>query len=1004
MMKSRYSLALPGELVLVKSNPVESFPKRFQFMMSKRRCVLSVAQSTLPISLPVLAFLLSLGFAGSPSHAVDQTLTDATAAAMPSGQVLASADFGATADEVKQRLSSGTFDQRQQAMFDMWRGRLANREAIAQTAGDADPEVSARAQWILERWRRGILPDTPPELARQLESLSLWESLQKLLDRGMFAGALIAIDEARRTNDQPTLARAATFMQRGFPFYIRIASDQNQIDLFADVVDRLATTPDMVVCRNQVWAFLGREIGTTGGGKAVEPAAANAGGPPEDRPNVGSDGVARGDRERIEVIALAAANRLDEAAVAASSAQDQELLRVCQLLQGDWTRLGQMQAELARKQPQFSDDADRHWAYALVAASRSGDDALRAEAVQALSFRETDSERDARRDAYVRLRWQVLAMHGEIDSAVAIVSPSQPLVAAEMLAQAGRLYEALEMAGVQPDAIDQSIQPLVDAALAASRRWGAPQLDNAPEPVQRLVAVARLLYQAGRRDLAFELYSRGAAAPPPEDLGEFPVARAYVLQSMLRISRPDWIAEILNQGPESAVVGTGRNYLAHLFEVETETVDSLAVSLGTVLKLTDKPLAEAVYTFLAGEVPERFDTKTDYQRLFDALNGQTSVQRSAVQEQLFRNRVSQRITLDFVKIFEAHGQFELAVRAMVENIARGDMEALLLYAEKELKSGRNASARDLFRTAWQRLEDARQNASRLNRAQDDVSLAMRAILGEAVSAGRLGDNESADSLWRLIDLMTCTPSAKTRNTFGETLMDQGYVERAEAIYRTLMPWVAFGSDEGVQFQSVARNFSRALGERDESFASDVFDLAIAGTIESTFYYPAGYVLFPTLVHRMKVNAAIDSKDEARINRQIDALLRLSPMDIDFSENAIKKMRAAGMDDLARQTIERVYAAGSQHMAQFPLDIVTGNNLAWVMALSDYRLEDALELSRQTVYFTPDSTVYRDTLAEILFRLGRVDQAIAIQQACLLDEPSEWHLHEQLQRFRGEAEK
>ncbi|HBJ38261.1 MAG TPA: hypothetical protein DDZ51_26610 [Planctomycetaceae bacterium] len=943
-----------------------------------------------------LAFFVSCELA-PVAFAVDQPEIAAGAATMQTGNDLTPGALAQIGDEVKRRLSSGTFDQRQQAMFEMWRTRLASRQAIAAATADSDPEVSTRAQWILDRWRRGILPDTPVDLARQLESLSLSESLQRLLDKGMFEGALVAIDEAKRTGDQATLTRVASSLQRGFPFYIRLANEADQIELFADLIDRMAITSDLIVSRNQLWAMIGKGdvsnvIGPTQGDGAGQ----------GDVTGQGLD--ARIDNQRLKVIALAVANRLDDATAVAVKAEDQELLRVCHLLQGDWAELAKTQAELARGVAASSDEADRHWAYVLVSASRSGDDALRSEAIKNLSFRESDADRDSREDAYIRLRWQVLAMHGEIDAAVAIVKPSQPLIAAELLSQSGRLTEAFAIAGVKPDQLDQSIAPLVEQAHLAAQTWSTPQLDNAPEPLQRLVAVARLLYQCGRRDLALELYSRGAALPSSEAYAEWPIARAYILQSILRINRPDWLAKVLNQGPESAITGTGRSYFAHVFEVETETVDSLTMGLGFILKLNDKSLADAVFDFLSGEVPERFNPKTDYQRLFDTLSGHAPVQRQSTLDQRFRNRMPQRITLDFIKIFESHGQFDLAVRAMLENISIGNNEALLTYAETELKAGRPASAREIFASVWRRLEEARQSPSRLNRAEEDLNLAMRAILGEAVSAGRMGDGEEADSLWRLIDRMTCTPSAKMRNAFGETLMDQGFDERAEAIYRTLMPWVAFGSDEGVQFQAVARNFSRALGQRHEKLASEVFDLAIAGTIESTFFYPAGYVLFPTLVHRMKVNAAIAQGDQEEINRQIEALLRLSPMDIDFGENAIKKMRAAGMDDLAQQTITRIYDAGSKYMQQFPLDIVTGNNLAWVMALSDHRLEEALALSKQTVYFAPDSTVYRDTLAEILFRLDRVDDAIAIEQACLLDEPGEWHVHEQLQRFRGETAK
>jgi len=933
--------------------------------------------------------------------AVDQSDSAAASEAMPTVQEVTPSDLASMGDEVKRQLSSGTFDQRQKAMFEMWRARLAHRDAIAAAAADTDPEVSTRAQWILDRWRRGILPETPLDLARQLEAMSHWESLQRLLDKGMFAGALIAIDEAKRTGDQATLGRVAALVQRGFPFYIRLADGLGQMDLFAELVDRMAITSDMIVCRNQLWSLIGKgdvlaAIGPVGSSGPVD----DHGGDQRDKGF--HPAFAETDRQRMAVIALAAANRLADATAVAAKSDDPELLRVCHLLQGDWTALATVQAELARGQAAASDEADRHWAYVLVAASRSGDDALRSQAIQALSVRDSDKDHDSREDAYLRLRWQVLAMHGEIDAAVAIVAPSQPLIAAELLSQSGRLSAAMEIAGVKPEDVDQSISKLADEAHAAALLWRS-DLENAPEPLQRLAAVARLLYQGGRRDVAFELYSRGASLPSPDAFAGFPIARAYILQSLLRINRPDWLAQVLNQGEDSALAGTGRNYLAHVFEVDSETIDSLTIGLGVLLKLNDKPLANAVFDFLSGEAPAGFNPQTDYQRLFDTLSGQAVVQRPAALDQRFRNRMPQRITLAFAKLLESHGQFDLARQAMLENVAMGDIEALLQYAETESKSGRNASAREIFRSVWQRLEAARLRPSRLNRAEEDMGLAMRAILGEAVSAGRMGDVQDAESLWRLIDLMTCTPSAKMRNSFGETLLEQRFDERAEVIYRTLMPWVAFGSDEGVQFQSVARNFSRALGERHETLASEVFDLAIAGTIESTFFYPAGYVLFPTLVHRMKVNAAIARGDQAEIDRQIEALLRLSPMDIDFAENAIKKMRAAGMDSLAEQTIARIYDAGRQYTEQFPLDIVTANNLAWVMALSDYRLEDALALSKRTVYFAPDSTVYRDTLAEILFRLGRVDEAIAIEQACLLDQPGEWHTHEQLRRFRGEQE-
>jgi len=930
------------------------------------------------------------------------------AAAISAGEMPAVADVGQASEGVRLLLSGGTFDQRQRAMYELWRERAVNREAVAQATRDADPEVATRAQWILDRWRRGILPETPLELARQLEAMSHTDSLQRLLDRGMFSGALIAVDEAMQTGDEATLSRVSTVVQRGFPFYIRSADSLDQMDNFAMLVARLAVTPEMIVCRNQMWRLLG---------KGDAPAFVDSGlkapdgddTQPEQQPVLEVESntpplVAAIDRERVEVIALASANRLDEAIERAKRASDPELLRVCQLLRGDWAELATTQAALAREHQLDTEVSDRHWAYVLVAAARSGDAALRAEAIEKLSLRPSDALDEAADDPFVRLRWQVLALHGEVDAAVEILSSTQPLTAAELLAQSGSLLEAMKLAGLDPDDIDGSLGKFVEEAQAASSTWNSPRITDVPEPLERLITIARLLYQGGRRDASFDLFSRAALAPPMPELSNVPMARAFVLQSLLRLSRPEWLAKILNQEAESSLSGTGRHYLARAFDVQPETIDALTIGISQVIKVGETELPVAIYDFLAGETPEGFKSPEDYQRLFELLTGQETLKSRQTPDQPFRlrTRPAVRINLEIAKLFQSHGQLDLAKRCLVELAAMGDTDAMLEYAEAELTEGRVQSARTVFETVWGLIDTVRQNESRLNRAEDDAKAAMRAILGEAVAAGRLGDVDAANELWRLIDLMACSPSAKLRNAFGDLLIDQGYDERAEAIYRILGPWIAFGSDEGVEFYSVARNFSRALGDRNPSLAADVFDLAIAGTIESTVFYPAAYISLPAFVSRMKVNAAIAQGDETAIRNQVDEVLRMSPMDIDFGEKAIKKIRDAGLERLADETIERIYVKGKQYMEQFPLDIVTANNLAWIMALSEHRLEEALSFSQRAVYLAPDSTVYRDTLAEVLFRLRRIDEAIAMEEACLIDEPGEWHTHEQLRRFRAAA--
>lgn len=879
------------------------------------------------------------------------------------------------------RLGSGTFDQRQRAMWELWRDR-DQREAIAAAVRDPDPEVSRRAQWVLDRWRRGILAETPAELARQLESVSHADSLQRLLDLGLFSGARVAIEEAIEAGDQATLGRAQAVIERAFVFYIRSADERGQLQDFAELVDRLATTPEMIVCRQQLWQRLGAERSAH---LDSSPHAAAA--------------LAPLDQQRIGVILLAVDNRFAEALELARTADDPELLRVCQLLHGDWQGLAQAQLAAAAEVAEGTPDSDRHWAYVLVAAARGGDEELRQRAVAALSQRATDAEPAAADDPFVRLRWQVLAMHGEIDAAVEILAEAQPLVAAELLAQAGRLSDAMALVGFAPAEIDTQLADWIAAARTATVQWPATQFRDIPTPVEELTTKARLLFLAGRRDAAWELLA-GVAAKPTDE-GETPglaLARAMVLQTLIRLNRGDWMLQMVLEESPTSLSGTSRHFLARALDVQPETLDALTLALGQLKPGNQQALSGAV-DLLGGQLPAGFDPQTDFQRLFQLLASSTPAA-SSPEARWATLREPPKLNLEIARLFAVHGQAELARGALIQLVSRGESEALLELAESELKAGNVQSARNVFAAAWQRIDQQRQDPARLNRAEDDALAALKALLGEAIAAARLGDREGAEELWRLIDLMTCTPSAKLRDLFGAHLLDEGFHQQAEGIYRSLLPWVAFGSDEGVEFYTVARNFNRAIDATEPVRAAEVYDLAIAGTIESTIFYPAAYVSLPAYVHRKSVLAALETGDTAEVQRHIDAIMRLNPIDIDFGEKVLEQLRQAGLQDIAEQTIERIFLAGNAHLERFPLDIVTANNLAWILALSDHRLDDALRFSQRAVYCAPDSTVYRDTLGEVLFRLGRVDEAVAIAQACLLDQPGEWHVHEQLRRFQA----
>ena len=117
-----------------------------------------------------------------------------------------------------------------------------------------------------------------------------------------------------------------------------------------------------------------------------------------------------------------------------------------------------------------------------------------------------------------------------------------------------------------------------------------------------------------------------------------------------------------------------------------------------------------------------------------------------------------------------------------------------------------------------------------------------------------------------------------------------------------------------------------------------------------------------------------------------------------AERLLPEMRKAGMDELADETLNKIMDRGIEYTKSFPFDAMSCNNLAWVAAMNKKRLDDALRLSELAVYVEPDSAIYRDTLAEVLFLLDRKDEALQVEQGCLLDDPTQWHLHQQIEKY------
>jgi len=898
-----------------------------------------------------------------------------------------SIDGDANLSSIEFDLRSGNFDQRQQAMMRLWADHETYRAWVENAVHDPDIEVARRANWVLDRWRRGLLPDTPREISNRLEGIYGPETIENLLNAGLFRAALVAIDEVINDAKSPAIiARAESAVRRRFAFYIRLADENDQLPTLVSILDRLSNDAPMCFASSRLRTLTTNAIDGDLLGVAAR--------------------LDEAQRKRIEIILQVASGDIPEATALAENFDDPELLRVCRMLGGDWQNLAREQSIAARSQPQDSVDWYRHWMYALVAASRCDDLLIRKGAIDELS-KSRGEEKDADgKDPVNRIRWQSLAMHGEIDAAIGVLKPlnskdsAETRAQAELLAQASRFPDAFEAIGIDWVDLDSQMNELINDAVAAERGNLGFGNQEISVPLARLLSAVRLLVSTGRDDLA--LYSLKAVVDHPSlrSQEETSMVRMEIVRTVWRISRAEWIDELVLGAADKSLPGQTQFLLALIYDSEVESIAALIDAMSQLNSATT--FAQRVrdtVSILGGNVPQWFDPSTDFDKLYDRLLNSKSVTRDAGGGGMRLTSVP-RLSIDIARIFELHGQTELSQKTLVELSAKGNVQATLKLAESELDGGNVEVARRLFRSIWNSVDVAGQDISRLNQADSDALIAMKAIDGEATAATRLGDTEGAADLKRQIAMMICTPSSTLLNSYAEYLTEQGRNDQAKEILEPLMSLAAFGLTEGVEFYTIAHNYDSAVAVTNPAQAAAALDLAIAGTIESTSFYPAAYISVPSYMYRRKIRAAVDSRNEPEARKLVEKLLQLDPIDIDFGEKLLGAMRDAGMKSLASEVLERMYQAGEKHLQNFPFDVAMSNNLAWVLSLSDYRLEDALRISKNAVFYQPDSTIYRDTLAEVLFRLKRNDEAIAIEKACLLDDPADWHVHEQIQRFES----
>jgi tetratricopeptide (TPR) repeat protein len=106
----------------------------------------------------------------------------------------------------------------------------------------------------------------------------------------------------------------------------------------------------------------------------------------------------------------------------------------------------------------------------------------------------------------------------------------------------------------------------------------------------------------------------------------------------------------------------------------------------------------------------------------------------------------------------------------------------------------------------------------------------------------------------------------------------------------------------------------------------------------------------------------------------------------------------GQEENASRERRRIGEALQTTLARDNVEAGTLNALAWFCATSDIYLEESLQAAERAAELEPENSGILDTLAEVLFRLGRAEDALrTIDRAIALD-PDDEYLQRQRARF------
>lgn len=232
------------------------------------------------------------------------------------------------------------------------------------------------------------------------------------------------------------------------------------------------------------------------------------------------------------------------------------------------------------------------------------------------------------------------------------------------------------------------------------------------------------------------------------------------------------------------------------------------------------------------------------------------------------------------------------------------------------------------------------------------------------------------------------------------LEQRGFHAEAVQIATDLEPLVSLHS---ASFSSVFQTLGNANTKSNPLQAANYWQILMLTPLrtESSFTRVRDFGMIIEVIHRRRLVGLLTAKPRAtdeQLRKEIQAALGANPTNSNISIILYPLLKAAGKTALAEELLEQQAATLSQVLESYPNSAHYHNNLAWMFAKTEQRLDDALQHATKAVELEPKRAGYQDTLAWVYRSRGEFKQALKIMQQCRELEPGNSTFIKQLPDF------